>query len=307
MTTESRGQNGRRPLRIGKYDVLRHVASGGMGAVYQAFDIEAQRQVALKVLAPDMAANPKMCERFRREANAVAKLRHDNIVALYEFGEAAETYFLALEFVDGIDLLEHIRRHGKMRSELVRELLKQAVKALAHAHSQGLVHRDIKPSNFLLAEKDSQPILKLTDLGLAWDPREGEIRPARDGITLGTVDYISPEQAQDSARADVRSDIYSLGCTFYHLLTGQAPFHEGSPIERLTRHLSTLAPDIRTLAPDVPDDLVHIIQRAMRKKPEDRYQTPLDLLRDLLNPGQIFPAPRQPVDLSKRGSVHKKS
>ncbi len=292
MGTQPTGKGGRKPQRFGKYEVLRHVASGGMGAVYKALDTETKREVALKVLPPDLAANPKMCERFQREAQSVAKLRHENIVALYEFGETNGTFYLALEFIDGIDLHEYIERHGKLDIKLARELLKQATKALAHAHSQNLVHRDIKPSNFLVTEKDGQPLLKLTDLGLARDPRETDGRITRDGTTIGTVDYMSPEQAHDSGRADIRSDIYSLGCTFYHMLAGHAPFNEGSLIEKVTRHANIEPPGIRSLNPDVPDDLVYILGRTLRKDPDQRYQTPLELLHDLLNPEKIPAEPR---------------
>jgi eukaryotic-like serine/threonine-protein kinase len=287
MTIESTGQNGRRPIRIGKYEIVRHIASGGMGAVYKALDVEAQREVALKVLPPDLAANPRVCERFRREAKAAAKLRHENVVAIYEFGEVAGTHFLALEFVEGIDLHEYCKKQGKLRPALVRELLKQAAKALAHIHNQGIIHRDIKPSNFLLTKKDGRPVLKLIDLGLARHAGEEAGRVTRDGTTIGTVDYMSPEQAHDSGLADFRSDIYSLGCTFYHMLAGHAPFHEGSLIERLTKHVNVEPPDLRTLNAQVPDDLVHILKRTLRKKPANRYQTALDLLVDLLNPEKI--------------------
>jgi serine/threonine-protein kinase len=297
MATEPSGKGGKRPLRIGRYQILRHLASGGMGAVYKALDTDLNREVALKVLPPETAANPKMLERFRREAKAAGRLRHENVVAVYEFGEAAGTYFLALEFIDGIDLHEYIVRRGKLNPDLARDLLKQAAKALAHAHSQGIVHRDIKPSNFLITEKEGQPLLKLTDLGLARHPREDEGRVTRDGTTVGTVDYMSPEQALDSGAADIRSDLYSLGCTFYHMLSGRAPFHEGSLIERLTKHANIEPPDIRQLNADVPDDLVHVLEKLLRKSPQERYQTPLDLLRDLLNPEQIDTTPRlAPLD-----------
>ena len=301
MGTQPTGKGGRKPQRFGKYEVLRHVASGGMGAVYKALDTETKREVALKVLPPDLAANPKMCERFQREAQSVAKLCHENIVALYEFGETNGTFYLALEFIDGIDLHEYIERHGKLDIKLARELLKQATKALAHAHSQNLVHRDIKPSNFLVTEKDGQPLLKLTDLGLARDPRETDGRITRDGTTIGTVDYMSPEQAHDSGRADIRSDIYSLGCTFYHMLAGHAPFNEGSLIEKVTRHANIEPPGIRSLNPDVPDDLVYILGRTLRKDPDQRYQTPLELLHDLLNPEKI-PAEPALAPLDKPGA-----
>jgi eukaryotic-like serine/threonine-protein kinase len=287
MNEEPKLQHGRRPVRIGKYEILRHVASGGMGAVYKALDVESQHEVALKVLPPDLAANPRMCERFRREAQAAAKLRHENVAAVYEFGEVAGTHYLALEFVEGIDLHEYCKKQQKLPPGLVRELLKQAAKALAHIHNQGIVHRDIKPSNFILSEKNGKPLLKLIDLGLARHASEESGRVTRDGTTIGTVDYMSPEQAHDSGLADFRSDIYSLGCTFYHMLAGHAPFHEGSLIERLTKHVNVPPPDLLKLNAHVPKDLVHILHRALRKKPAERYQTALDLLVDLLNPEKI--------------------
>jgi serine/threonine protein kinase len=274
-------------MRIGRYEVLYHIASGGMGAVYKAVDVEVGREVALKVLSPEIAVNPSMLERFRREAKAAAQLAHENIVAIHDFGEAGGTYYLALEFVDGIDLHEYIKKRGRLGPDEARDLLKQAVKALAHAHSMGIIHRDIKPSNFLITQKDGQPLLKLTDLGLARQAREEEGRVTRDGTTVGTVDYMSPEQAHDAGLADIRSDLYSLGCTFYHMLAGHAPFHKGSLIERLTKHVNVEPPDIRELNADVPDDLKHILERMLRKRPEDRYQTPVEVIRDLLNPEQI--------------------
>jgi serine/threonine-protein kinase len=298
MTTEPAGKGGKRPLRIGKYEVLHHIASGGMGSVYKAIDVENSRDVALKVLPLDLAANPKVLERFRREAQAASRLRHDNVVAIYECGEAAGTHFLAMEFVHGTNLQEYIEAHGPFKPEVARDLLKQAAKALAHVHSQGIVHRDIKPSNFLLTEQDGRFVLKLTDLGLALRGDEDlEARVTKEGTTVGTVDYMSPEQAHDSRSADARSDIYSLGCTFYHMLGGHAPFHEGSLIERLTRHVSVEPPDIRKLNAEVPEDLVYVLDRMLKKKPEQRYQTPLEILRDLLNPEQIDFGPRlEPLD-----------
>jgi serine/threonine-protein kinase len=312
--TEPPGNSKRPPLRIGKYHILRHIASGGMASVYQARDVDLGRDVALKVLQPDLTTNPKMIERFRREAKAAAKLRHENIVAIYEFGEFEGMYFLALEFVDGIDLYEYIKEHGVLHPNQARELLKQAVKALGHVHHLGIIHRDIKPSNFLVTQKDGQLVLKLTDLGLARQAREDEGRVTRDGTTVGTVDYMSPEQANDSGSADIRSDIYSLGCTFYHMLAGHAPFPQGSLIEKLTKHINAEPPDIRQLNPLVGDDLQYVLDRMLRKRPAERYQTPVELLRDLLNPEQIVsdmprlvpledpPPPPPPAKSEDRGS-----
>jgi serine/threonine-protein kinase len=281
MALEPPTRGSRRPFRIGKYEVIRHIATGGMGAVYKARDTEENRDVALKVLPPDMARKKLQLERFNREARSAARLDHENIVAIYEFGEIEGTHFLALEFVDGIDLHEYISRKGKLDPREAREILTQAARALEHAHAQGIVHRDIKPSNFLIATRNGEPLVKLTDLGLARVTTGDEFRVTTDGTTIGTVDYMSPEQARDSGLADIRSDLYSLGCTFYHMLAGQAPFAEGSLTERIYKHVEEAPPDIRKFSPRVPDGLVEVLERLLEKKPAKRYQTPRQLLDDL--------------------------
>jgi serine/threonine protein kinase len=275
------GDDASRTIRIGKYEVLAHIATGGMGAVYKARDTELGRIVALKIIPPDTAGKPAALERFRREARSAAKLRHENIVTLYEFGEARGVYFLALEYVDGIDLQAYIERKGRLKPDKARRILVQAARALDHAHKQGVVHRDVKPSNFLITRRDSGLLVKLTDLGLAREASEDEFRVTRVGSTVGSIDYMAPEQARDSRAADVRSDIYSLGCTFYHMLAGRAPFPEGSLTERLFKHIEEEPPDVRQFNPRVPEELVHVLNRMLAKKPEERYQTPAELLRDL--------------------------
>src|SRR5262249_62078073 len=164
-------------------------------------------------------------------------------------------YYLAMEYIDGIDLGEYIRRKGQLDPEEARRILIQACKALDHAHSQGVTHRDIKPSNFLLADDEGRTRVKLTDMGLARMANEKDFRVTRAGTTVGTVDYMSPEQARDSASADIRSDIYSLGCTFYHMMAGQPPFSEGGIGERVYKHIASNPPDIREYNPDVPNSL----------------------------------------------------
>ena len=272
-----------RYLAIGKYQVLSHLASGGMGAVYKARDTELGREVALKILSPDLAANPVRLERFRREARHSAKLRHENIATLYEIGEANGLYFLALEFVDGIDLHQHINREGLLDAEEAVQILTQAVQALYCAHLQGIVHRDIKPSNILLTQRDGQLLVKLTDFGCARQSREEEFRLTEAGHTVGTVDYMPSEQARDGRLADIRSDIYSLGCTLYHMLAGQPPFAEGTLTERIYKHAEAEVPDIRPFNSRVPGRLRAILKRMLAKKPDDRYQTPADLLKDLVH------------------------
>jgi serine/threonine protein kinase len=281
MTAEPSADDGRRYSRLGKYQVVAHLASGGMGAVYKAVEVDLGREVALKVLAPELADKPAIIERFQREARHIAKLRHRNIVKMYEFGEANGTYFLALEFVDGIDLYDYICRKGQLDIEESIFLLTQAAQALNHLHQQHMVHRDIKPSNFLLTRENGAVLVKLTDLGLARVVDESAFRVTRDGSTVGTIDYMSPEQARDSGSADIRSDIYSLGCTWYHMLAGRPPFAEGGLAERLYKHLNIEPPDIRGFNTQVSPALANVLRRMLAKKPADRYQTPALLLKDL--------------------------
>src|SRR5262249_13155797 len=155
-------------------------------------------------------------------------LCHDNIVGIYEFGEFQGTFFLVMEFVHGSNLGDYIERRGPLAAESAKQLLIQIANALHHVHMNGLIHRDIKPTNILLTRKDGQIVAKLADLGLIRESRDEDFRLTREGQTVGTVDYLAPEQARDSGSADIRSDIYSLGCTLFHMLTGKPPFPEGS-------------------------------------------------------------------------------
>jgi serine/threonine protein kinase len=271
-----------RGVRLGKYEVLGHIATGGMGVVYRARDPEQKREVALKILPPELAASkPAVLERFRREARSAEKLNHENIVALYEFGEDRGTYFLVMELVEGIDLHEFISRRGKLSARRARKVLVQAARALDHAHKAGIVHRDIKPANFLITRRDGRMVVKLTDFGLAREPTEDEFRVTREGSTVGSIDYMAPEQARDSGSADIRSDLYALGCTLYHMLAGHPPFPEGSLTERLFKHIEAEPADVSEINPTVTPDLVRVLRRLLAKKPEDRYQTPAELLADL--------------------------
>jgi serine/threonine protein kinase len=285
--------------RVGKYRILAHIATGGMGSVYKARDEGLDRVVALKVLAPELSDNEVVLERFRREAKHAAKLSHRNIVTLYECGEDQGLHFLAMEFVEGIDLGDYIKRRNQLQPNEARRILKQACKALDHAHSQGLTHRDIKPSNFLLARENDVTVVKLTDFGLARNANDKQFRVTRDGTTVGTVDYLSPEQARDSDLADVRSDIYSLGCTFYHMLAGRPPFSEGGLGERIYKHLASEPQDVRELNPEVPATLWTILKKMLAKVPDARYQTPAEVLHDLRKPQGDMPF----VPLSEEDTV----
>ncbi len=281
MSSDPPAKGPRRNIRIGKYEVLSHVATGGMGAVYKARDTEHDREVALKVLSPEMAAKPAMVERFRREARHAAKLRHENVVTLYEFGEANRTYFLAMEFIDGIDLHEYVNRKGPLDPDEALQIILQGCRALDHAYEQGVIHRDIKPSNFLICRQGERLVVKMTDLGLAREAGNDEFRVTRAGTTVGTLDYMAPEQARDSGLADIRSDLYSLGSTWYHLLAGHAPFPKGGLGERLNRILNEEPQDVRRFNPRVSGPMAVIVHRLLAKAPSQRYQTPAELLRDL--------------------------
>lgn len=265
--------------RVGKYRVLEHVARGGMATVYRALDEDLQRQVALKVLAPELAARPEMVERFRREARAAAKLRHENIVAVYDVGSADAIHYLALEFIEGTDLQAYIQRKCRLHPAEARQIAIEAARALDHAHSHGIVHRDVKPSNLMLSVRHGKLHVKLTDFGLALrTDDDDQLRLTLVGTTVGTVDYLAPEQARNSAAADIRSDIYALGCTLFHMLAGSAPFPKGSLTERVVQHLEAEPPDVRRLNKAVPERFVAVLRKMLAKKPEDRYQTPQELL-----------------------------
>jgi serine/threonine-protein kinase len=281
--------------RVGRYEVVAHLASGGMGEVYKARDVELGRIVALKVLPARQSENANSVERFRREARHAARLSHKNIVTLYDWGQDGGTWFLALEFVDGIDLNTYINARGHLDAQEAFQITVQAARALDHAFQQGITHRDIKPSNFLLSRHGRKLRVKLTDLGVARAVRDEDFRVTRAGTTVGTLDYLAPEQARDSALADVRSDIYSLGCTLYHMLAGQPPFPDGGLGERLYKHLQVEPPDVRQFNAEVPDGLWAVMRRMLAKRPDDRFQTPAELLDALVRLGTGGPPLPAPV------------
>lgn len=265
--------------RLGKYQIEKKIGAGGMGAVFLARDTELKRTVALKVLPKDKAENPILVRRFRAEAQAAAQLRHPNIVAVFDSGEADGYLYIAMEFVDGVDLFELVSKRGVVPIRRSIDIIKQVAAALQHAFEQNIVHRDIKPSN-LLIRKDGT--VKLTDLGLARSIDDTlETNITRAGTTVGTVDYMSPEQARNSKLADIRSDLYSLGCTWYQMLTGSPPYPDGSVTNKLQAHAIKPIPDPREMNPQVSEGLTAVLRRMMAKKPEDRYQTPADLIEEL--------------------------
>jgi serine/threonine-protein kinase len=267
------------PESIGKYKIVRKIGSGGMGAVYLATDTQMRRNVALKLLPKEKAQNPTLVRRFYAEVQAAAALKHENIVMVYDAGEAAGYHYMALEFVDGQDAADLIAKRDRIPVKRTIEIVRQTALALEHAHAANIVHRDIKPAN-LLIRRDG--VVKLADLGLARSLDEAaDTGITRAGTTVGTVDYMSPEQARDSKSADARSDIYSLGCTWYHLLTGSPPFNEGGMTNKLRAHAVAALPNPQSVNDAIPDELVAVLHRMMAKKAVDRYQNIRELIDDL--------------------------
>lgn len=267
--------------RLGPFVLQSPIGVGGMAAVMRARDDSLGRDAAVKILPPDLATDPENVSRFRLEARAVARLDHDNIARVYAAGEDNGLHYIAFEFVEGENLRQRMyAQGGKITPQEAISYLMQVASGLAHAASRGVVHRDVKPSNIIITPSGTA---KLVDMGLARNLESSSFNGqlTQSGMTLGTFDYIAPEQAIDPRTADVRSDIYSLGCTFYHVLTGRPPVPEGTAAKKLDAHQRHRPIDPRLLNPEIPNELVAILGRMMAKKPEQRYQDPESLIADL--------------------------
>ena len=264
------------PAQMGPYMIRGIIGTGGMGVVYQGWDERLSRNVAVKTLKPELAKEPAFCERFLREARAVASLSHPNVTQIYYIGEEEGRPFFAMEFLEGKPLDALLREEGKLPPSRAAELIRQAAQGLKAAASRGVIHRDIKPSNLVLTKEG---ILKVTDFGLA------KMVVADSGLTLtgevlGSPNYLAPEQASGSA-ADLRSDIYSLGATLYELLTGRPPFDGPTPVSIILKHVREPLRSPRQFSPELPVPLVTLTQRMLAKRPEDRPKDYDALLREM--------------------------
>jgi serine/threonine-protein kinase len=272
-------------LLIGPYLVLDRIGEGGMGQVYKARHRHMGRVVALKVIRKEKLRSPEAVQRFYQEVQAAAQLHHPNIVLAYDAGPAGNGHYLSMEYVEGIDLSRLVKESGPLPVSQACDYVRQAALGLEHAHECGLVHRDIKPAN-LLVTRAAKPgassttgtgaVVKILDMGLARLRTRGENEKALTqlGAVIGTPDYIAPEQALDSHAADIRADVYSLGCTLYYLLSGRPPFNGTSLTEILLKHQMEEPTPLEQLCPDLPTGLPAVLGRLMAKRPSERFQTP---------------------------------
>jgi len=307
-------------LVLGSYILLERLGEGGMGQVFKASQGKLKRVVALKIIRKDFLSNPRAVPRFLREIQAAAQLSHPNIVRALDAGEVAGTYYFAMEFVNGIDLDRLVKQSGPLRVDQACDFIAQAALGLQHAHEHGMVHRDIKPANLFVSRSASADadgprhgsglmarptsgsapwgVVKILDLGLArredLDDQPNQLTQL--GSLMGTPDFVAPEQARNSRTCDIRADLYSLGCTFYLLLTGNPPYPKGSLTEKLYQHQfgqpvpvaearrQKFIEDLPSGGEErvqkliaVPDEVAFVVRKLIAKKPEARYQTPADL------------------------------
>jgi serine/threonine-protein kinase len=294
---------------LGQYRILDQVGRGGMGRVFKAEHRTLSRIVALKVLAPDLLRTDRAQELFLREVRAAARLVHPNIVTAYDANEIDGRFFLVLEFVDGPNLEQLVRRQGPLPIGIACDYVRQIANGLQCAHVLGMVHRDIKPANILVQRRglngDDVGLIKISDFGLARlhnpnaAPDPASSHPGtiltKDNTVMGTPDYLSPEQARSLHKTDIRSDLYSVGCTFYFLLTGQVLFPGGSTLDKLIRHSTEKPPPVRDRRPEVPAEAAAVLDTLLAKHPAQRYQTPAELAAALEPFAVSGPTPWAPL------------
>jgi serine/threonine protein kinase len=269
-----------RGLMLGQYKLLDQIGKGGTGVVFLAEHRQLRRRAAIKVLPSDRSSKESV-ERFYREARAVAALDHPNIIRAHDVNQEGKIHFLVMEFVEGEILKDYVENHGPLPHRQAAGYIAQIAAGLQHAHERGLIHRDIKPANLLM---DSSGTIKILDMGLVLFFNEQDDTLTQDlskGAVLGTADYLSPEQALDCHEVDIRSDIYSLGATFYTFLSGRPPFHASKITQKLIDHQIKEPLPLHELNPDIPRQLSAVVAKMMAKKPECRFQTPSEVISAL--------------------------
>ena len=262
--------------QFGQYEVLEELGSGGMGKVYRAKNVMLERVVALKTLSSFLSSDQAFVQRFLKEARVAARLNHPNIVQIYDFGCVDNIHYIAMEFVDGQSLRRQLAL-GRFTEHDALVVARQAVRGLAVAHAQGIVHRDIKPDNLMLTMRGE---VKIVDLGIAKRLDEDQ-NQTQTGQAIGTPHYISPEQIKGQKDIDGRADIYSLGATLYHLVTGRAPYKGTSGALVMSMHLTAALPDPREFEPSISEGLCRVLRKMMAKDREERYRDMIALDQDL--------------------------
>ncbi len=289
-----------------QYEVLGELGRGGMGVVYLARHRLSGRREVLKVMNREALSRPGSKERFLREIQSAALLKHDYVVQMYTATEVGDLMVLVMEYVEGRDLHGIVRAAGPLPVALACRYAHQVALALQHAHERGLVHRDVKPHNLILTREGGKPVVKVLDFGLAKvkSEKRAELDLTGEGRMLGTPHYMAPEQIRDAAHADIRADVYGLGCTLHYLLTGAPPFHDRQGLfDVLQAHQSAEAPPVNALRPEVPPELAAVVARMMAKEPAQRYQTPIEAARALapfLKAGSTAPPSALPVAAPER-------
>ncbi|MDZ4815277.1 MAG: protein kinase [Verrucomicrobiota bacterium] len=262
---------------INGYEILGTIGKGGMGVVYKARQNSLDRIVALKVLPAQFTQEPDFILRFNREAKAAARLNHPNIIQVYDFGNVDMLFYFVMEFIEGCSIGDYIKEHGKFDERNGISVILQTCDALAFAHNVGIIHRDIKPDNLLLTKTGD---IKLGDLGLAKQTNE-EASLTQTGTAMGTPYYISPEQVRGDKEIDGRTDLYSLGATLFHLVTGRIPFEANTAAAIMSRHLNDEVEDPRNIEPVISESLSYVIKKMMQKLPANRYLKAEDIAHDL--------------------------
>jgi serine/threonine-protein kinase len=271
-----RGQH----TQISGYKILSKIGQGAMGSIFKALQVSMDRIVAIKCLASKYAQNDKFRERFLREARAVARLNHPNIIQGIDVGDSNGVHYFAMEYIDGPTVGELLKRGGALDEKRALNIVTQIARALQHAFNHGIIHRDIKPDNIMLTREG---VAKLCDLGLAKlsSPHDSDASGTKPGASMGTPYYIAPEQARGEHNVDTRADIYSLGASFYHIVVGEVPFPGQSAADVIAKHLTEPVTPPRAKNALVSGAVDWVVVKMMQKTREDRYQTPTELVRDL--------------------------
>ena len=296
---------GHHRLFLGKYKLLDVIGQGGMGAVLKAEQSSVKRTVALKVMAKELVGDEKAVSRFLREIQSAASLNHPHIVAAIDADCIGDRYFLVMDYVEGRDLKAWLRKYGPLPVSWSCEVIRQVALGLQHAHELGLVHRDIKPSNIMVTvnPQTGEPHAKIMDFGLSKLVSETKVdgHSTQTGAIMGSPDYIAPEQARNAKEADVRADLFSLGCTMFQLLTNQLPFPGSTIMEKLMSRASYVPPSISSLRADVPQVVSDIAAKLMRLDAAERFQTPAELAACLASLDMTKPA--EPTDHSTEAAA----